>query len=130
MYAKVGYRPSHVWKSLLAGKDQLLSEGLFWHLGNGKSIKIWKDKWINIPMSNKIISPVCRLSSNATINELINLDDVHGSWNLGLIQETFSSEEANISSAMPLNSSGRKDQLIWNLTKNGHSNVKFAYHLH
>lgn len=52
MQAKLGYRPSYVWRSLLSGRD------LLWHIGNGEKTKIWKDQWIERPFSNRIQSAV------------------------------------------------------------------------
>lgn len=37
--AKIGYRPSFLWRSLSAATD-LLKEGVYWRLGNGKSIQM------------------------------------------------------------------------------------------
>lgn len=45
---KIGYRPSFVWKSLLAGR-KVLNVGLIWSIGDGKTTRIWKDKWIAKP---------------------------------------------------------------------------------
>lgn len=43
-----GYCPSLIWRSICSVMD-LVQQGCVWHVGNGKNIKIWKDKWIPIP---------------------------------------------------------------------------------
>jgi hypothetical protein len=40
---KIGWLLSFVWRSILSSCD-LLKEGLVWRVGNGSSIRIWKDK--------------------------------------------------------------------------------------
>ncbi|XP_040994384.1 uncharacterized protein LOC121240933 [Juglans microcarpa x Juglans regia] len=42
--------PSQIWRSIMAAKP-LLDEGLFWHIGNGCSTRIWLHKWLPIPNS-------------------------------------------------------------------------------
>jgi hypothetical protein len=50
LYFDLGNRPLYVWRSLLSAKE-LLQEGLVWRIGDGKSIKIWHDRWIPMPIS-------------------------------------------------------------------------------
>lgn len=50
MEAKVRYKPSYIWRSLLAARD-LAKEGMYWRIGSGNQVKIWKDKWIPTPTS-------------------------------------------------------------------------------
>lgn len=38
MQAKLGRKPSYLWRSLLAERD-LLSKGLIWRIGNGRKVK-------------------------------------------------------------------------------------------
>lgn len=55
--AKMGGRPSQVWRSLLAGRT-LLKDSLMWRIGNGQSIKIWEAQCINRAYSFKVQSPI------------------------------------------------------------------------
>jgi hypothetical protein len=43
--SELGKRPSFIWRSFLAAKD-LLSSGITWRVGDGKSINIWGDNWL------------------------------------------------------------------------------------
>ncbi|MCI24538.1 F-box protein, partial [Trifolium medium] len=57
MEAKLGYQPSYAWRSILSAKD-VLDKGARWRVGNGASIKIWKDKWLPNQAGFKVWSPV------------------------------------------------------------------------
>lgn len=46
--ATLGHRPSHAWKSIYEG-DQFLKQGIRWRLGDGNTIKVWKDNRIGNP---------------------------------------------------------------------------------
>lgn len=46
----LGYRPSYVWRSILAIRHHLL-QGIRWRIGNRHSIKIWEDKWLIKPQT-------------------------------------------------------------------------------
>ncbi|XP_062167104.1 uncharacterized mitochondrial protein AtMg00310-like [Alnus glutinosa] len=61
--APLGSKPSFAWRTLFNAKD-LLSQGLIWRIGNGKSVKIWGDKWLPTPTTY--------------VAELI--DEEQGSW--------------------------------------------------
>ena len=51
----MGYRPSYVWRSIIAAKD-LIVKGFRWVIGNGEGVHIWEDRWIPNPDSFKVIN--------------------------------------------------------------------------
>jgi hypothetical protein len=110
--APLGSKPSFAWRSLFNDKD-LLSQGLIWRIGNGKSVKIWGDRWLPTPTTY--------------VAELI--DEEQWSWKVNLLQEVFSEEEAKIISNIPLSPLLPKDKLIWRGTTHGEFSVRSAYHL-
>lgn len=116
--AKLGYKPSLVWRSLLADR-QILEVGLLWRISNGRDVKIWKDPWLPNGPNRKISSPMFLLGEQATVSQLIYED-----------QFLFSPEEVDRIKTIPLCSSRLEDKLTWSCTKNGKHNVKSAYHLH
>jgi hypothetical protein len=83
----LGNRPLYVWRSLLSAKE-LLQEGLVWRIGDGKSIKIWQDRWIPMPISYTVQSPPRVIPDSSTVSMLID-HEVHG-WNSGIIVEISS----------------------------------------
>ncbi|KAK3228647.1 hypothetical protein Dsin_000528 [Dipteronia sinensis] len=75
---------SYVWNSLIWGKG-LLDTGVRCRVGDGKSITIWKDKWIPRPTTFKLTSPP-KIDGNATVDQLISSS---GGWNTHLIRDCY-----------------------------------------
>ncbi|KAG6647541.1 hypothetical protein CIPAW_07G085700 [Carya illinoinensis] len=125
MEARVGYCPSQIWRSLMSVMD-LIKTGLVWRVGNGRSIKIWKDKWVPIPSTFQIQTPNKILDCNATVSELI--EDGSKTWKQELVQAIFSQEEAKSICSIPISVKGMGDKTIWGLSEKGIFTVKSAYH--
>jgi ribonuclease HI/exonuclease III len=124
--AKVGSRPSYAWRSILAGRE-LLQEGLFWRVGNGRNVRIWRDKWLPRASTYRIQSPRCGFEENTTVEALIDRNT--GSWDKILVGELFLEPEATIICNIPLSRYGHNDKLIWRATTSGVFSVRSAYHL-
>lgn len=45
MDATLGAKPSYAWRSILHGRE-LLEKGLKRVVGNGRSLYVWTDKWV------------------------------------------------------------------------------------
>lgn len=93
--ANVGKRPSQVWKSVMAGKS-LMKQWLVWRICDGKKVKIWHDKWIPIPRTHKIQSPVTLIDAEAKVSELI---DDNSRW----LNENLSKPFSRSKKVKPLN---------------------------
>lgn len=74
IFATIGSRDSFIWRSLLAGKA-LAEDGYFSRVGNGVSIDILCDKWLNKMPPSAAISPtnisliplkICELIDNSS----------------------------------------------------------------
>lgn len=82
---------SSTWTAISHGLD-LLKKGLIWRVGNGRSIRIWRDAWIPRPFSYRPISAqgTCRyrfvselLSGNGSISPRFFFIAHHRSVDLG-----------------------------------------------
>jgi hypothetical protein len=62
---------------------EVLEQGLFWRVGNGDNICIWRDKWLPKPSSFRVQSLVAGLQPDAKVSCLI--DHNLGGWNVPLI---------------------------------------------
>jgi hypothetical protein len=69
-------------------------------VGDGRSIKIWEDRWIPSPSTYSIQSPVYILEHDAKVCSLI--DDDTKWWNKALVCSIFNKEEADIICCMPI----------------------------
>jgi hypothetical protein len=99
---------------------------MIWRVGDGNSIKIWGDKWIDSTYSGMIQSPVRFLGENAKVRALI--DDSTKWWNYELIREVFPEDEVRRICSMVLSPLGQKDKIVWAGTKKGIFTVHNAYH--
>lgn len=54
--AQLGSTPSLIWRSIWSSLD-LVKVRMVWRARNGRSIKIWQDKWIPMPTSLLKYSP-------------------------------------------------------------------------
>jgi hypothetical protein len=123
--AEMGKRPSFMWRSFLAAKD-LLSNGILWRVGDGKSINIWGDNWLPSVGPLKF-QPGMSLSKDAKVSDLIDVS-IKG-WNSVLIDDYFPAFIANAIKNTHLCPLLPPDKIIWNDTSSGLFSVKSAYHL-
>ncbi|KAL5551866.1 hypothetical protein UlMin_002042 [Ulmus minor] len=56
LYAKMGYKPSFVWRSLLWGNG-VINMGSRWCVGSDERIRVVNDRWIPRPHTFKLINP-------------------------------------------------------------------------
>ena len=116
---------SFAWKSILWSRD-LIEKGSFWRIGNGKSVKIFKDAWLPSP-DGRINSPTLYLSPESTVDSLINV--ALSWWNINLIDLCFYPLEATLIKSLPLCSIPLPDTLVWRAEKSGCYLVKSGYKL-
>ncbi|XP_042984282.1 uncharacterized protein LOC122313374 [Carya illinoinensis] len=117
--AKLGAYPSMIWRSLRSSIE-LLKGGLVWRVGNGKSIKIWGDKWIPRFSSFKVQSPLKILEPEAKVEKLI--EEGCGRWKADLIKEIFTEEEADLILNTPISQTNLDDKQIWAPSKKAINN--------
>lgn len=122
--SKAGSNPFYVWRSLVWGKE-LLMKGLIWTIGEGKSVKIYEDKWILRPTSFKPIS-LQTLPRLTTVQQLIQAPR---QWNKALIDSHFLNHNAKEIKSIPLPRTHQPDSLYWFYKQKGFSSVKSAYQL-
>lgn len=75
----------------------------------------------------KIISPISSLKGEAIVDKLMLPSKL--AWDLDLLQQLFSIEEASIISTIPLSIVDRSNKITWAYTLTGNHLVGSAYHL-
>lgn len=116
---------SHLWRSL-SKVWPLLYENLAWLVGNGTSIRCWKDPWI--PKIDPLVSFIltsANLKLDYPFKEMV-LDD--GVWNLDLFRVWLVEDviQRIISIPPPYPRAGM-DRIIWNASTTGSFSIQTAY---
>jgi hypothetical protein len=106
----LGRRPSYAWRSIWASR-RLLQEGMRWRVDDGKSIRIWHDRWLPSPTTYAVQSPVTILGEDARVSSLI--DDDSQWWNKELVYSIFNKEEADMICSMPICPRQQGDRMVW-----------------
>ncbi|XP_071924941.1 uncharacterized protein [Coffea arabica] len=92
-------------------------------VGNGKTIDIWQDKWIQGTEDERVKTrrdPRCTLRK---VDELI----ADGVWNQEILNHWFIAEDVQKIKATPLSITGCQDRLYWQYTKAAMFTVKSTY---
>ncbi|CAL1392116.1 unnamed protein product [Linum trigynum] len=122
--AKVGWRPSYVWRSLMRAQD-LLKTGCRWGIGTGEEVHIWRDRWIPGLDDYRVFSYSSFLDWDSKVSCLI--DQETRTWRRDLIEIMFTQEEQQAILDIPLSPGLDRDSLCWTGTENGDYTVKSRY---
>lgn len=120
--AKLGHRPSFIWRSILWGR-QMLYQGLRCRIGSREQVKIYNCNWIPKPSTFKIVSAPT-LPLEAIIFLLINAEH---NWNEALIKQHYMPEDVDCNLKMMLPRTPRPDQPIWAYERHGNYTVNSGY---
>ncbi|GKB91122.1 reverse transcriptase [Tanacetum coccineum] len=118
--AKIGYRPSYVWRSFLSVKD-IVRKGCKWNIGNGRSVNVWNDFRVD---DHRNLGPKPNNCDVYQVRDLLNLEG--DGWNHELLSSLF---PHNITSkiAYCFVSKSRNDVLYWHNSPGGRFSCRFAY---
>ena len=122
--AKSNRRGSYAWQSILKARENIL-KGAAWRVGDGKTIKIWKDKWLLEDHHQKIVFPGPAVLAESTVSQLF-IPNVQR-WDDNLIDKLFHPYDAAAIKCIPLSNRVTKDDLIWKGTKSGLYSVQSGY---
>ncbi|XP_042950087.1 uncharacterized protein LOC122282202 [Carya illinoinensis] len=118
--AKVGANSSYVWKGIWEALD-CLRKGCRWRLGNGQTVRIFKDLWLPECPS---VSTLVEVDENLKVNSLI--DDSTGWWNVHMVRALFNPNLVQQILKLQV-SIDAEDSLYWSHEKNGSFSVRSAY---
>ena len=121
--SSLGSNPSYAWRGIWESKDDML-RGCRWRVGDGKSIKVWKDYWI--PGYRMLLH-----STQANIDETLMVEDLIDEntrgWDIGKVRRLLPPVEAESVLKILISNDVRSDCIIWDNEKNGVFSVKSAY---
>ena len=124
--ARVGNKPSFIWRSLMEGKE-LLKSGLRVQIGNGEETLIWRDVWLptHPPRAPRGINNI--ENDYHTVNSLF----LPGTrqWNVELVKRIMVPEDVDLVRHIVVSQYGGQDLLGWNYTEDGMYTVKSGYWL-
>lgn len=109
MEAKLCANPSLIWRSIY-GARSLLKGGLFWRVGNGYTISIWQDKWLDdsrLLFSRNLEDDVFR---DTKVSALINKEACF--WISAIIIELLGEDMVDVMCKIPFSRFGLQDKLI------------------
>jgi hypothetical protein len=112
--AKLNKRGSYAWQSIIKTRDIIL-KGVAWRVGDGKTIKIWRDKWLPEDHHQKILFPGPVMLAESTVSQLFLPNVLH--WDDHLIDQLFHPYDAKVIKSIPLSTRSTKDSLFWRGTK-------------
>lgn len=113
---------SHGWRGILFGRD-LLTKNLGKAVGNGQTIRLWKDSWISLDKMVKPMGPIKESDLDLTVSDLLT-DDL--SWNSRRIKEVLPEFLEQIICLQP-SRKGAEDSYIWHATSSGVYSTKSGY---
>jgi hypothetical protein len=88
-----------------------------WQIGDGKSINIWEDRWINPQAGSIMWSKKPENSSLQRVSDLI--DEETKCWKEQVTNQHFYPMEATQIYALPLTNTNSEDIISWYGTKDG-----------
>ena len=98
----------------MAAQD-IVQKGRQWQVGNGRSIMIWKNKWLPSPSTYEVVSPVNYILEDSRVAKLI--DEEKGAWKINLVSNIFFPHEADLICGIALCANLPEDKQVWALTK-------------
>lgn len=110
------------WKGIEHGLE-LLKKGIIWRVGNGHSIRIWRDPWIPRNFSRRPISGKgsCRLR---WVSDLLDSD---GLWDEHRVRHFFLPIDAEVILGIRTSRGRDEDFVAWHPDKFGSFSVRSAY---
>jgi hypothetical protein len=115
---------SAVWRGIEYGLE-LLKKGIIWRIGDGRTVRCWRDPWIPRVGSRRPLSDqgTCRFTRVASFL----LAD--GTWNEELLRRYMIQEDVELILKIKTARREEGDFIAWQPEHNGMFTVKSAYHL-
>lgn len=121
--ARIGSGPSYAWWSIQFGKE-LLIQGLRKHVGNGQTVSVWVDRWIEGEVRRAPLMKNIFVDLLLKVSDLIDHQNI--CWNLEKLRDLFYEEDIERILAMKT-AFGEEDYWVWLHNRHGSYSVKSGY---
>lgn len=115
---------SHGWRSILVGRDLLLTN-TGKTIGNGRDTSIWNDPWLSTTTLARPMGPPEQATKDLKVADL--LSPATGGWDKDVINRILPHEAPTILCLKP-SKTGVQDKHCWIKTKNGEYSTKTGYY--
>lgn len=105
----------------------VVQQGTRWQVGNGQSIDVCNDKWLNQPSTFRLTSRLVAVPDDEKLSLFI--DPYTAAWRRDMIQQFFAPHDAKAILSIPLSLRLPRDRLVWAYTPEGTFLVKSTYKL-
>ena len=106
--------------------QSLIVNGARWRVGDGGTIRNYKDNWLPGEGNGRVTPPLSFLPKDCTVSSLI--DEESKWWNTTLNDSLFLPDVARNIKSIPLCVSSQSDRLCWLVSTNCLYYVKTGYH--
>lgn len=97
--AKKGGNPSFIWSSLMESQE-IIHRHSRWRIGDGRSVKIWGDKWLPSLDNPTVITHPFPFLENESVSALMLADN--SGWDAEAIREIFVERDVKLILSIPL----------------------------
>ena len=94
-----GKKASFAWRSIMAAQ-QLVEQGMRWQVGDGRSIRIWQDKWLSTRSTYRVVTPERAGNHVQMVRDLMSEEKPE--WNSVLVKEMFLPQDAEAILSIPI----------------------------
>ncbi|XP_074266081.1 uncharacterized protein LOC141588541 [Silene latifolia] len=116
-------RGSHIWKNIGRGWN-ILKDHLLWSIGDGSTISLWDDPWLDLgPLRTLVLGPLSLPSSAAKLNSIIS----NGVWALDSLDFVLPDLITSAILSTPIPTTSRPDVLSTSLAPKGKFSISAAY---
>ncbi|XP_074320432.1 uncharacterized protein LOC141657179 [Silene latifolia] len=116
-------RGSHIWKNIGRGWN-ILKDHLLWSIGDGSTISLWDDPWLDLgPLRTLVLGPLSLSSSSAKLNSIIS----NGVWALDSLEFVLPDLITIAILSTPIPTTPRPDVLSTSLAPKGKFSISDAY---
>ncbi|KAL8498524.1 hypothetical protein ACS0TY_021743 [Phlomoides rotata] len=120
----MGLNSSYAWRSVCSSQD-IVRRGLWWRIGDGLSITLWDDPWLNDDSTFFMCTPWILGLESMQVADLFFLGT--RTWDMELLHEFFSVDDVTKILNTPATPSSIPNKVIWHFSNTGLYMVQSAY---